>query len=406
MYRSPYKSPCGGMSRTNSSRSIGMPGGPINGQKSPMTQDRFTMYKSPNRVNSFHENCMNDFDCHSMGMLNVPGTPGTPKSFKALQVTKKAVLDAPDVKRDLPAKLIDMNERNEIVIALENNVYIWKENNTHVLLQGKVPIDGVCWVGDHVAISGLGHVELWDVRHQETIHEFQDHKNSAAALSSYGNNSFATGGDDGIVYMYDLRTSRNNRMYNAHNGQVCSLSWSPDGSMLASGGDDNNVCVFEPKRKIKIGHNAPVNALAWMKPGLLVTGQSNRLGEIGWYNLKNGEHKKEATGSSISGICMSEKWGLLVSHDCGTWDIWSHDLSRKADEYRDHTDSILNITSNADCSFVATISADESLILWEISQSVLTPIQGKSPRSMRSPAYAKSPSSCMPRSPNGYSFRF
>lgn len=414
MYRSPLNSPYR-MSRTNSSRSIGMPSGPSNGQKSPMRQDRF-MYKSPSRMNSFHENFMNDFDCHNMGILNTPGTPGTPKSIKPPQITKKHELDAPDVKNDIPLKLIDINDNNEIVIAIANNVYIWRDRQTYTLLNdGDVPIDGVCWVGKDVAISGLGHVELWDVNRTETIQDFYDHQNRAAAMSSYGNFSFATGGDDGVVCKFDLRTNKFNKI-NAHRGQVCSLSWSPDGSALASGGDDCIAYVYDQKQKVHIKHNAPVHAVAWMKPGLLVTGQSNPQGEISCFNMRSGDRKSESTGASISGICMTEKWGLLVGHDdySGTWDIWTHDLNRKIAENRSHKDQIINIASNTDGSFVATISADESLILWELNQPILTPSQQsravpnqyKSPRSMRSPGCCKSPSSCMPRSPNAYYYRF
>lgn len=397
------------MNRSNSSRSIGIPSGPCSGPKSPMTQDRFM--KSPVRMNSFHENqFMNDFDCHNLGMLSGPGTP---KSNKIPQVTQRFKLDAPYVKTDPPVKLIDMNNRNELVIAIENSVYIWKDGRNHVLMEGDVPIDGVCWVGNHVAISGCGHVEIWDVQQEEAIQEFYDHDRRAAAMSSYEFDKFATGGSDGVVCMFDLRTNRNNRLIKAHHGQVCTLSWSPDGMTLASGGDDCDVCVFEPKQKVHIKHEAPVHALTWMKPGLLVTGQANRQGCISIFNMKTGERKSEATGASISGICMTERWGLLVGHDnsSSSWDIWTHDLNRKLAECNGHRESILTMTSNADGSFVGTISADETLILWELNQSALTPIQQsrvvpnqcKSPRSMRSPG-PKSPYSSMPRSPTGYGY--
>lgn len=32
----------------------------------------------------------------------------------------------------------------------------------------------------------------------------------------------------------------------AHNMEVCGLRWSPDGSMLASGSNDNTICLWSP----------------------------------------------------------------------------------------------------------------------------------------------------------------
>lgn len=412
------------MSRNNSSRSISMIPGQV-GQKSPNTQDRY-MYKSPSRMNTYHENLTNDLDCYNYGMINgtgTPGTPGTPKSSKHPPTAKTVILDAPDIRKDPPVKLIDVNDRNELVVAIDTNVYIWKDNKYHLLMDGNVPIDGVCWVGNNVAISGDGHVELWDVNRQEAFQEFFDHDRRAAALSAYRDTAFATGGADGVVCIFDLRNSRNSRKYNAHRGQVCTLSWAPDGLTLASGGDDCNVSVFEPRQKYPghIKHTAPVHSLAWMKPGLLVTGQSNDQGEIKMFNLKTGEQKSETTGASISGICMTEKWGLLVSHDdhSGIWEIWTHDLSRKYAEYKNHDDQIINISSNSEGSYVVTISGDEHLAFTELQKAVLTPVQQsrgysyqcKSPRSslmnngaMKSPMGLKSVSSYMPASPGGFSF--
>lgn len=42
------------------------------------------MYKSPNRMKY-------DFDYQNIGILNIPGTPGTPKSIKAPRVVENDV---------------------------------------------------------------------------------------------------------------------------------------------------------------------------------------------------------------------------------------------------------------------------------------------------------------------------
>ena len=320
---------------------------------------------------------MPDYD-QNCRYVNGPGTPTTPKSFKNPPQVVKHMLDAPNVVKDLPAKVIDMNDNNEIAVALGTNVYIWKENKTHLLMEGNIEINGVCWVGNDLAISGEGHVELWDVRQQEAFREFYDHQNRAVALSSVGGTRFATGGADGIVCMFDVRTDRHNLKIASHQAEVCALSWSPDGSMLSSGGDDANVYVYDGKRKLKIRHEAPVHALSWMNSSILVTGDVSNDGLIQLFHTRSEDRRRQVkTGAPISGLCVTEKWGILASHGymSGSWDIWTHDLSRKLADYQSHRDEIINITANTEGSLVATISADETLQIYQLAPSVLTPSQ-------------------------------
>ncbi|OHT12740.1 hypothetical protein TRFO_17372 [Tritrichomonas foetus] len=373
-FRSPHNSPFSKIRECSSSSSISISGYPIgNAHKSPCNRDRFVgTYKSPKRCSSVNENKQE----YEMGC----GTPGTPKSSKRPpQVTSK-LLDAPDVLNDFPLKLIDVNQNhNAIAIALGTNVYIYKDGNSVELMDGNTQINGVCWVGDDLAISGDGHIELWDVNQQSPFEEFRDHNSRASALASYGNR-FATGGDDGLIYLYDIRDKSCQRM-NAHpNNEVCALSWSLDGNALASSGTDNYVNVIS-KKKMRLPHGSPVHALAWMNSGILLTGEMGHEGVVHAFHTRSDDPPKTVyTGSPVSGICVTDQWGLLIAHndEAGTWDIWNPDLSKKISDYHGHRQGILNISASIEGSLVATISADESLCIWDLKPSVLTPIQ--SPR--------------------------
>lgn len=57
-------------------------------------------------------------------------------------------------------------------------------------------------------------------------------------------------------------------MSKAHRFEVCGLQWSPDGSRLASGGNDNMVCIWnasDPSEPFKVlrGHQAAVK-VSWL----------------------------------------------------------------------------------------------------------------------------------------------
>ena len=69
---------------------------------------------------------------------------------------------------------------------------------------------------------------------------------------------------DGVIHHHDVRKAEHivaQSQY--HQLEVCGLKWSPDGTKLASGGNDNLVCIWnasnpsEPAQVLR-GHQAAV----------------------------------------------------------------------------------------------------------------------------------------------------
>ena len=55
--------------------------------------------------------------------------------------------------------------------------------------------------------------------------------------------------------------------YKAHNQEICGLKLSPDGTMIATGGNDNKMVLFSLKTMSKMAvwneHNAAVKAIGF-----------------------------------------------------------------------------------------------------------------------------------------------
>lgn len=81
---------------------------------------------------------------------------------------------------------------------------------------------------------------------------------------------------------------------------MCGLQWSPDDRYLASGGNDNLVCIYSASEAFKLSgghpdhvlneHVAAVKAIAWCpwKPTLLATGGGTRDHHLRFWNVYSG----------------------------------------------------------------------------------------------------------------------
>jgi WD40 repeat protein len=81
----------------------------------------------------------------------------------------------------------------------------------------------------------------------------------------------ATGGDDGLIALWDTATWQKLGELRGHADAVTTLEFSPDGSRLASGGKDRAVTVWDVRERTEWatlrGHNRGVTNLAWRPDG-------------------------------------------------------------------------------------------------------------------------------------------
>jgi cell division cycle 20, cofactor of APC complex len=92
---------------------------------------------------------------------------------------------------------------------------------------------------------GSGEVELWDIETQQKLRTMAGHQGQVATLSWNGH-ILSSGCGDGSIWHHDVRVPRHIVMeLLGHNGEVCGLKWRHDGELLASGGNDNVVNIWD-----------------------------------------------------------------------------------------------------------------------------------------------------------------
>ena len=93
---------------------------------------------------------------------------------------------------------------------------------------------------------------------------------NAVAWSPDGSH-LATGGDDGVTFIWDSAIGQPTVTLTGHAGAVQVVVWSPYGTHLATGGWDGTVRIYDPVRGTEIadlyGHTGPIHAVAWSPDG-------------------------------------------------------------------------------------------------------------------------------------------
>ena len=103
----------------------------------------------------------------------------------------------------------------------------------------------------------------------------RSHSDRVGVLT-WNSHTLTSGGRDSAIHNHDVRVSNHCvARYVHHKLEVCGLEWSPDGSKLASGGNDNLVCLwkngsgFLEPQTVLTGHQAAVKVSPLLRKSCL-----------------------------------------------------------------------------------------------------------------------------------------
>ncbi|REJ97482.1 MAG: hypothetical protein DWQ34_02180 [Planctomycetota bacterium] len=160
-----------------------------------------------------------------------------------------------------------------------------------------------------------------------------------------------------------------------HWGTVSSLDFSPDGALLASGGHDGAVRIWDvPSREQVefIAHADAVEGVAFHPDGTLIA-SCDRGGRIVVYNLQKRERLIEfQRDSSVSGLCWINEGETLLSSDTGgAICYWKLDSTDPEKSFRAGAAAVSAIAVDANDRFLATGHRDAAIRLWDLQSGDL-----------------------------------
>ncbi|XP_037132405.1 cell division cycle protein 20 homolog isoform X1 [Syngnathus acus] len=316
-------------------------------------------------------------------------TPMSNKKTRYIASTSEKILDAPDVRDDFYLNLLDWNSSNIMAVGLSDCVYLWdatQGNITHLLtLDNEADyITSLSWAkeGSYLAVGTSDcAVQVWDVSQEKCLRSMNSHSARVCSLSWNGH-ILSSGSHSGQIHHHDVRVAEHHIFtLRGHSQEVCGLQWSPDGRYLASGGNDNLVCIWphvgqgrtnvtQPLRTLSL-HKGAVKALAWCpwQSSILASGGGTSDCHIRVWNVNSGSCLSSLdTQSQVSALVFVPNYKELVSAHGFTRHnlvIWKYPSMAKVTELNGHSERVLNMAISPDGSVVASLAADETIRLWK-----------------------------------------
>lgn len=168
-----------------------------------------------------------------------------------------------------------------------------------------------------------------------------------------------------------LQASQLERIYSGHTDVLTAVSFSPDGTRLATASRDHSVKIWDAPSGQEIlsltDHSRVVNDVAFSPNGRLLASGGNDGLVIIW-DVATGQRQRVLGGSGtpILSVAFSADSSLLVtaSND-GSVRIWSVAESKSIFHTFVHTGNVNEVAFNATGSQFATVGDDGRILLWD-----------------------------------------
>ena len=293
------------------------------------------------------------------------------------------VLDAPELADDFYLNLVDWGSANILGVGLGSCVYMWNSNSSKVTKLCELPdgdlVTSVNWIqrGSHIAVgTHKGFVQIYDAEKSRRLRTMTGHSARVGALA-WNDHILTSGSRDRLIYHRDVRSpDQYLRRLAGHKQEVCGLRWNAEDGQLASGGNDNKLCVWDKLNEAPLyrfsSHVAAVKAIAWSphQHHLLASGGGTADRSIKFWNTLTGTMIREVdTGSQVCNLVWSRNSDEIVSthgYSQNQIVVWKYPKMEQVVSLTGHTYRVLYLSASPDGTTVVTGAGDETLRFWRV----------------------------------------
>lgn len=259
--------------------------------------------------------------------------------------------------------------------------------------------------GTTLASCGEDHtVKLWN-REGHHLQTLIGERNPIRALAFNPTGTLLAGAEDEKIRLWTFSGNPDHKAirydkefdqgegHNMHQGPIWALAFSPDGTLLASGGEDRDVRVWHVATgkciRVFRGHTAWVRTLAFYPE----SGQYMRKGLPRWLAPMFGRHPiilasggddetvrlwdveraqlrtlLESKAGQVRSVAFHASGHLLLSAEDRVIRIWDQVTGRDLGALEGHTDWVWSLAFDPNDRWLASSSSDLSIVLWEMPE--------------------------------------
>ena len=163
-----------------------------------------------------------------------------------------------------------------------------------------------------------------------------------------------------------------------HSDHVRAIAFTPDGTLVASGGQDNTVLVWDSESGLQlralVGHAGAVDAVAFSPDGrLLASAGADR--SIRLWDVASGRLLRTLTGheKSVNAVIFQRDGRSLISaSDDGSIRIWDVAAGSLIRTLSGHTREVYALSLSPDGRMLASGAYDRTLRIWDLARAQTT----------------------------------
>jgi len=227
--------------------------------------------------------------------------------------------------------------------------------------------------GQTLVSASFGTIRIWNVRTGRlvrTLNSVHSKKSVNTVAVSPNSSILASGGGDNNVILWDLKTGRRMRTIAAHKAAVNEIAFSRDGQTLASGSDDKTVRLWNVRTGSRLrtlsGHAGGVNAIALSRDGkTLASGSQDKTVRL--WNLGTGEVRRIITGHGgpVNAVAFSPNGQIVASASTdNTIRLSNVQDGKRTRTFKGHSSWVRTIAFSPDSRTL--ISGGGDIIVWDL----------------------------------------